>query len=209
MRSVSPLQRNLRSPATFIAAFLLYNDAIQTVITLATQYDNQALKIPISQLTLVILMVQFVGIFGALVFKWVAAVTNAKSGVALSLVIWTALLVYIYLAVRTAIQLFATAAVVALVLGGSQALSRSLYAQLIPKLQEAEYYSIYSVASFRMGDQRHHNNGHKVLQEVHDHRRYQASPPEIHCREAKTHNSDSYHSGCALVPVTHGEYPRR
>jgi MFS transporter, UMF1 family len=137
--------RRYPQTATFIIAFLLYNDAIQTVIVLATQFGNQELKIPISKLTLAILMVQFVGIFGALGFKRLAALTNAKTGVVVSLVIWTAVLVYIYLSVKTTLQFFLMAAIVALVLGGSQALSRSLYAQLIPKLQEAEYYSLYEI----------------------------------------------------------------
>jgi UMF1 family MFS transporter len=130
---------------TFMVAFLLYNDAIQTVIALATQFGNDQLKIPMSQLTLAILMVQFVAFFGAMAFKWLAAVINAKRAVVVSLVIWTAVIVYIYLAVKTTLQFFVMAAIVALVLGGSQALSRSLYAQLIPKMKEAEYYSIYEV----------------------------------------------------------------
>ncbi|HTX38689.1 MAG TPA: MFS transporter [Bryobacteraceae bacterium] len=136
-----------RYPQTlkFIVAFLLYNDAIQTVIVLATQFGHDELKIPISQLTLAILMVQFVAIFGALAFQWLAAVATAKRGVIVSLVIWTGVLVYIYLAVKTTLQFFIMAAIVALVLGGSQALSRSLYAQLIPKLKEAQYYSIYEI----------------------------------------------------------------
>ena len=64
----------------FIIAFLLYNDAIQTVIALASQFGNDELKIPISQLTLAILMVQFVAFFGAMGFKWLAALSmpNAR-----------------------------------------------------------------------------------------------------------------------------------
>ena len=64
-----------RYPQTmrFVIAFLLYNDAIQTVIALASQFGNDELKIPISQLTLAILMVQFVAFFGAMVFNWLAA----------------------------------------------------------------------------------------------------------------------------------------
>jgi UMF1 family MFS transporter len=54
--------------------------------------------------------------------------------------------VYIYLAVKTTLQFFVMAAIVALVLGGSQALSRSLYARMIPKLKEAQYFSIYEVS---------------------------------------------------------------
>ncbi len=129
----------------FMIAFLLYNDAIQTVVTMATQFGNDELKIPVSQLTLAILMVQFVAFFGALGFKWLAARITAKRAVVVSLVIWTAVLVYIYVAVKTTLQFFVMAAVVALVLGGSQALSRSLYAQLIPRSKEAEYYGIYEV----------------------------------------------------------------
>lgn len=130
----------------FVIAFLLYNDAIQTVITLASQFGHDELKIPVSQLTLAILMVQFVAFFGAMAFKWLAAVINAKRAVAVGLVIWTAVLVYIYLAVKTTLQFFIMAVIVALVLGGCQALSRSLYAQLIPKLKEAEYYGIYEMS---------------------------------------------------------------
>jgi MFS transporter, UMF1 family len=98
--------RRYPQTATFIIAFLLYNDAIQTVITLSTQFGNQELKIPIADLTLAMLMVQFVGIFGALAFKWLAALTAAKTGVLVSLVVWTAVLVYLYLAVKTKLQFF-------------------------------------------------------------------------------------------------------
>lgn len=131
---------------TFMAAFLLYNDAIQTVVALASQFGHDELKIPLSQLTLAILMVQFVAFFGALGFQQLAALISAKRAVVVSLVIWTGILIYAYAAVKTTLQFFAMAAMVALVLGGSQALSRSLYAQLIPRLREAEYYSIYEVS---------------------------------------------------------------
>lgn len=137
--------RNYPQALTFMAAFLLYNDAIQTVIALASQFGHDELKIPMSQLTLAILMVQFVAFFGALGFQRLAVFIGAKRAVIVSLVIWTGILIYVYAAVKTTLQFFAMAAMVALVLGGSQALSRSLYAQLIPKLKEAEYYSIYEV----------------------------------------------------------------
>ncbi len=138
--------RRFPQTMTFLIAFLLYNDAIQTVIALATQFGNDELKIPVRLLTLAILMVQFVAFFGALAFKWLASMIGGKRSIAVSLVIWTAVLVYIYLSVKTTVQFFAMAAVVAIVLGGSQALSRSLYAQLIPKRKEAEYYSLYEIS---------------------------------------------------------------
>jgi UMF1 family MFS transporter len=93
---------------------------------------------------LTILMVQFVAFFGALGFNWIASKTSAKRSVAASLVIWIGVVIYI-LWVKTTLAFFLMAAVVALVLGGSQALSRSLFAQLVPKGQEAEYYGVYEV----------------------------------------------------------------
>jgi MFS transporter, UMF1 family len=138
--------RGYRQALLFMIAFLLYNDAIQTVVTLASQFGNDELKIPVSQLTLAILMVQFVGIFGALSFKWLASRIAAKRAIVVGLVIWTAVLVYVYVSVKTTAQFFVMAGVVGIVLGGTQALSRSLFAQLIPKSKEAQYYSIYEVS---------------------------------------------------------------
>jgi UMF1 family MFS transporter len=130
--------------ALFLIAFLLYNDAIQTVIALASQFGSDELKIPQSQMTLAILMVQFVAFFGSLGFNWVASKTSAKRAVVSSLVIWIAVVVYIFW-VTTTLQFFIMAAVVALVLGGSQALSRSLFAQLVPQGREAAYYGVYEI----------------------------------------------------------------
>jgi len=138
--------RHYPQTMTFLIAYLLYNDAIQTVITLASQFGNDELKIPVSQLTLAILMVQFVAFFGSMLFSWIAGLINAKRAVVLSLFIWTASLIYIYVAVKTTVEFFILAAIVGVVMGGSQALSRSLYAQIIPKAREAEYYSVYEVS---------------------------------------------------------------
>jgi MFS transporter, UMF1 family len=131
---------------TFLIAYLLYSDAIQTVLAVAAQFANDELKIPVSQLTLAILMAQFMGFFGAIGFQKLAAAIDAKRAVVVSLVIWAAALVYIYLEVDNAVQFFVITAVVSLVMGGSQALSRSLFAQLTPKSREAEYFSIYEIS---------------------------------------------------------------
>jgi UMF1 family MFS transporter len=131
---------------TFLIAYLVYNDAIQTVITLASQFGNDELKIPMSSLTLAILMVQFVAFGGAIGFNYVAKYMGAKRAVMLSLVIWSGVLIAIYFTVRTTAQFFVMAAVVAIVLGGSQALSRSLYSLMIPKGREGEYFSLYEIS---------------------------------------------------------------
>jgi UMF1 family MFS transporter len=131
---------------TFLLAYLFYNDAIQAVIALAAQFGNDELKIPVGTLTLAILMVQFVAFFGALAFNALAARITAKRAVMVSIVIWTGVLVAIYFSVRTTAQFFVMAFVVALVLGGSQALSRSLFSLMIPKGKEAEYFSLYEIS---------------------------------------------------------------
>jgi len=130
----------------FLLAYLLYNDAIQAVINLSTQFGNDELGISISSLTMVILMVQFVAFFGAIGFGWVAQGVGAKPAIMAALVIWTAVLVAMYLWVRTTAQFFLMAGVVGLVLGGSQALSRSLFSLMIPKGKEAEYFSLYEIS---------------------------------------------------------------
>jgi UMF1 family MFS transporter len=136
-----------RFPQTlkFLAAYLLYNDAIQTVIALASQFGHEELKIPLGTLTLVILMVQFVAFFGALAFGRIAKWLGARNAVELSLAVWTGVILCIYFAVRTTAGFFAMGAVVGVVLGGSQALSRSLFSRMIPAGREAEYFSIYEI----------------------------------------------------------------
>lgn len=131
---------------TFLIAYLIYNDGIQTVITLAGQFANDELKIPLSTLTMIILMVQFVAFAGALLFNLMAKWMGAKRAVLLSLAIWTAVIVAMYGFVRTTAHFVAAAVVVGVVMGGSQALSRSLFSIMIPKGKEAEYFSLYEIS---------------------------------------------------------------
>jgi len=142
------LRDTRRYPQTllFLAAYMIYNDAIQTVLSVAGQFGSDGLKLPISQLTTAILMAQFVGVFGAVGFNRLAARVGAKPAIAASLAIWAAILIYIYGFVYSAAQFFVVTAGVAIVMGGSQALSRSLFAQLVPRGKEAEYFSIYEIS---------------------------------------------------------------
>jgi MFS transporter, UMF1 family len=130
---------------TFLIAFLLYNDAIQAVMTLAGQFGSDYLKIPMESLTQAILMVQFVAFGGAMLFNLIAKRIGGYRAVAFSLVIWTALMTGVFV-VRTTRDFFIAAAVVAVVMGGTQALSRSLYSLMIPAGKEAEYFSLYEIS---------------------------------------------------------------
>ncbi len=137
-----------RYPQTllFLIAYLLYNDAIQAVIALASVFGAEELKLDQSTLVQVILLVQFAAFFGSLIFNWVAKAIGSKLAIIVSLVIWTGVLVYAYGLLQTRLQFFILGAVIAIVLGGSQALSRSVYSLMIPKGQEAEYFSLYEVS---------------------------------------------------------------
>ena len=130
----------------FLLAYLLYNDGIQAVIGFSTQFGQEELGIPISTLTTVILVVQFVGIFGAILFGRLAGAIGGKRAIVVSLLVWTGVLVYTYGFLQTTVQFFIVGAVIAIVLGGSQSLSRSAFSLMIPRGQESEYFGVYEVS---------------------------------------------------------------
>jgi UMF1 family MFS transporter len=131
----------------FLIAYLFYNDGIQTVIAQSSQFGSEELKMDPGALAMLFLMVQFIAFFGALFFNIVANRVGAKRAIWISLLIWFGVAVYAYtpwLASQT--QFFALGAVIAVVLGGSQALSRSLFSQMIPAGREAEYFGLYEIS---------------------------------------------------------------
>ena len=130
----------------FLIAYLLYNDGIQTVIALSAQFGAEELGMETSSLVQLILMVQFVAFFGALGFGYLARRIGTKQAIIISLVIWLGVTVYTYAFLQTVTQFFILGGVIAIVLGGSQALSRSLFSLMIPAGQEAEYFSLYEVS---------------------------------------------------------------
>jgi Permeases of the major facilitator superfamily len=145
-----------RYPETikFLAAYLLYNDGIQTVISVSSTFAAAPLirggiGLDQSTLTIVILMIQFMAFFGALLWGRLAKWVGAKRAVLISLVIWSAVVIFAYGGLKgdtVVLQFFILGACIALVLGGSQAISRSLYAQIIPAEKQAEYFSFYEVS---------------------------------------------------------------
>jgi UMF1 family MFS transporter len=146
LRQTASEIRAYRNTMLFLLAYLLYNDAIQTVIAVATQFGADVLSLSMSDLTAAVLLVQFVAFLGAMVFARIARRIGNKRAVMLSLVIWSATLVYIYAAVHGRSGFYVAAAVIGTVLGGSQALSRSIFSLMIPTGREAEYFSIYELS---------------------------------------------------------------
>jgi MFS transporter, UMF1 family len=131
----------------FLVAYLFFNDGIQTVIAASSIYGQEELGFATSQLITTILVVQLVAFVGALVFGRVAAVVGARRTILGGLVMWIAVVVAGYFLPAGRLGLFLALAVgIGLVLGGTQALSRSLFSQLVPRGREAEYFSLYQAA---------------------------------------------------------------
>lgn len=128
----------------FLLAYLFFNDGIQTVIYSASLYGSEQLKFDSSQLILTILLVQFVAVAGALLFGYLASQMGAKKTVLGGLAIWVAVVLFAFFVPAGAFILWlACAACIGLVLGGTQALSRSMYSQLVPIGKESEFFSFY------------------------------------------------------------------
>jgi len=128
-----------------------FNDAIQTVISVASVFLAQELfvarSLPTNETFLMglVLMVQFVAFGGALLLERIAVVLKTKNAILVSLVIWTGIVVYAYGFLGTLTQAWIMGAILAMVLGGSQALSRSLFSQMIPAGHEAAFFGIYEI----------------------------------------------------------------
>jgi len=132
----------------FLLAYLIYYDGINTVTTLAAQYGSQELKLTQNTLLTAILVVQFTAFGGALLLGRFAERWGAKRVVGWSLVVWIGVVVCAYfLPAHQPLAFFALAVGLSIVLGGTQALSRSLYSSMIPIGKEAEYFSLYEVSS--------------------------------------------------------------
>ncbi|MFF5175669.1 MFS transporter [Micromonospora sp. NPDC000089] len=131
----------------FLLAFLVYNDGIQTVITLASQYGTEELRLGQSTLIVTILLVQFLAFGGALALGALARRIGAWKTVLLSLVLWTGVILAAFrLPAEAPLPFMILGGAIGLVLGGSQALSRSLFSQLIPAGREGEYYGFYEIS---------------------------------------------------------------
>ncbi len=142
--------RDLRSypvTLTFLVAYLFYNDGIQTVIYAASVYGERELGFEPATVLSAFLVVQFIGVAGALLFGRIAQRVGSRRVILVGLVLWICIVSGGYFTPAENFPLFlALAAAIGLVLGGTQALSRSFFSLLIPRGREAEYFSLYQAA---------------------------------------------------------------
>ncbi len=128
----------------FLAAYMIYNEGVQTVIRMSSIYGKDELGFSIGTLLGTLLMVQFVGIGGAILMSRVALKFGVKQTVMGLLVVWLGVTIFAY-GISTSIEFWILGGAVGLILGGTQALSRSFYGRLIPEEQTAEFFGYFSV----------------------------------------------------------------
>jgi UMF1 family MFS transporter len=131
---------------SFLIAYLFYNDGVQSVISLASQFGQEELKLSLSFLTIVILTVQFVAAFGAILFLNISSKFGEKQSIMFAIIVWMFILIYCFQFLSGATDFLIIAIIIAIVMGGIQAISRSLYSKLIPANKEAEYFSFYEIS---------------------------------------------------------------
>jgi MFS transporter, UMF1 family len=135
--------RSYKQAFLFLLAFLLYNDGIGTIIRMATIYGTE-IGIPQSALITAILLVQFIGLPCSLLFGSLAKYLGAKRAIFLTLAVYAVISVIGYF-MQTALHFYLLATLVGLVQGGSQALSRSLFASMIPRSRSAEFFAFFAI----------------------------------------------------------------
>jgi UMF1 family MFS transporter len=135
--------RGHRDAAWLLVAFLVYNDGVNTITRMGTTFGDE-IGLPVGQVFLAVLMIQFVGIPFAFAFGLLADRIGAKRAIYLALGVYVGITVLAFW-LRTIGQFFAFAFAVAMVMGGIQALSRSLFAVLIPRHKAGEMFGFFGI----------------------------------------------------------------
>jgi len=131
--------------ALFLLGFLFYNEGIQTVMSQASVFAREVLKMEPGELGLVVLMIQFVATPAALGVGWIADRSGAKTTLLGCLLIWCGLLVAAYF-VREKWQFWCLGAVLSLVMGGTQSVSRAVMGAMTPPAKTAEFFGFFNLS---------------------------------------------------------------
>jgi UMF1 family MFS transporter len=136
----------------FVLAYLLFSDAISAVLALSSTfithelYGDDATRAS-TFLFALILLIQVVAMAGAAGWTAIARRIGAHRALLASLLVWSAVIVFTYAALRDKTEAVVAGVVIGTVLGGSQALARSLFSGLVPEGREASFFGLYEVAN--------------------------------------------------------------
>ena len=135
--------RRYRQALWFLLAFFVYNDGIQTMIKMAAIYGD-TIGLESGAMITALLLTQFIGVPAAFGFGALAERIGAKTAVYIGLGVYTLIAALGYY-MTTATHFFALAILVGLVQGGTQALSRSLFASMVPRHKSSEFFAFFGV----------------------------------------------------------------
>lgn len=135
--------RELRIVATFLVAYWLYIDGVDTMIRMAVDYGT-SLGFSSSSLITALLMVQFIAFPATLIYSWLAGKIGIKNGIMVG-IIGYALISILGSMVSKEWHFYALAVLIACFQGGIQALSRSLYSRITPESRSAEFFGFYNM----------------------------------------------------------------
>jgi len=132
--------------ARFLLSFFFYSMGVQTVILLAPLFGESVIGLPGEKLIITVLLLQIVAILGSISFAFIAERKGNKFSLLIMLSIWVCICIAAYF-LQSEFQFFLMAGFLGLVLGGTQAISRSTYSKLIPANTHdtASYFSLYDV----------------------------------------------------------------
>ncbi|MFN0140480.1 MAG: MFS transporter [Pyrinomonadaceae bacterium] len=144
--------RRLRYTMLFLVAYLFYNDGIQTVILQSSVFisyelfTSKGLAEDPAFLITIFGVAQISAFAGALIFERIARVIGAKRTIIVALVVWCGIVIYAYGFFESKVQAYIMGGAIGAVLGAAQALSRSLYSQMIPRGREASFFGLYEIS---------------------------------------------------------------
>jgi UMF1 family MFS transporter len=134
--------RRYRQLTMFLVAFWIYNDGIGTIIKLAAAFGDE-IGVDHNQMLIALVLTQFIGFPCSIGFGVLARILGSKGAIFLGLGVYTLVTIGAFF-MTNAVHFYLLAIVVGLVQGGTQALSRSLFATMVPKNKSAEFFGFFS-----------------------------------------------------------------
>lgn len=146
LKKVWAEMRKNKQLTRFLPSFFVYSMGVQTVMLVATHFGSDEIKMKSGQLITTILIIQFVAMAGSYLFSYLSRKNGNLHTLKTATLVWSAICLGTYLFVYTSLHFFVVAALVGLVMGGTQSLSRSTYSKMLPPTEDpTSYFSFYDV----------------------------------------------------------------
>jgi MFS transporter, UMF1 family len=143
LKTTFKMVRRLRVVCLFLLGYWLYIDGLDTIVRMAVDY-GMSLGFASKDLITALLITQFVGFPAAMAFGWIGEKLGAKTGIFMGIIVYLGVTLWGFF-MQSVWEFYLIAAVIGLVQGGVQSLSRSFYTRIIPKSQSAEFFGFYNL----------------------------------------------------------------